>query len=305
MHNAAFAALGLGWSYSVIPTPPGQVGRALAELRSRGFRGANVTVPHKQAVLPYLDRTTADAQAIGAVNTIQVEGEVLLGDNTDGAGFLADLRAGGFEPAGQRALVLGAGGGARAVVYALAQARCAVTIQNRTEQRAAQLAGDMAELDFRPAAAYPGRWRYQADSKGRQPSAQVAWMRGGPTAADLESFDLLVNATSVGMWPQEDASPWPEALPIPAQWTVYDLVYNPQETRLLSLARASGASVLGGLGMLVHQGALAFELWTGCNAPIDVMRAAAEKALRRRAMHGGEHGWTRPSGRDTQGPEAT
>jgi shikimate dehydrogenase len=280
MHNAAFAALGLDWSYSLLPTPPRQVGRALAELRSRGFRGANVTVPHKEAVLPYLDRTTADAHAIGAVNTIQVKDGALLGDNTDCAGFLADLQAGGFEPAGRRALVLGAGGGARAVVHALAQAGCAVTIQNRTEQRAAQLAGYMAKWGFR---------------------SQVAWMRGGPTAADLECFDLLVNATSVGMWPLEDASPWPQELPIPARWTVYDLVYNPQETCLLSLARTSGASVLGGLGMLIHQGALAFELWTGSNAPIDVMRAAAEKALRRGAMHGGQDGLTP----DSQEPEAT
>jgi shikimate dehydrogenase len=230
----------------------------LAELKSAGFRGANVTIPHKQAVLPYLDQITADARAIGAVNTIRIEGESLLGYNTDGSGFVAALREGGFEPSGRRALVLGAGGGARAVVYALAQAGCAVAIQNRTEKRATRLAGEMAELGF---------------------GSQVVWMHGGPTRADLEAFDLLINATSVGMWPQEDASPWPETLPLCSHWTVYDLVYSPQETRLLSLARAAGVTAVGGLGMLVHQGALAFELWTGHSAPIDVMRAAAREAL--------------------------
>jgi shikimate dehydrogenase len=169
--------------------------------------------------------------------------------------LLAALREAGFEPAGQRALVLGAGGGARAAVHGLAQAGCGVTIHNRSIQRAYDLALDMQNV-------------------GHQ--ASVA-----PTLSnvDLTSFNLLVNATSVGMWPQVDASPWPEALPLPPNWTVLDLVYNPAETRLLARARAAGATAIGGLGMLIHQGALAFKIWTGHAPPIEVMRAAAEDAL--------------------------
>jgi shikimate dehydrogenase len=191
-----------------------------------------------------------------------VQGGQLLGDNTDGGGFLAALREAGSEPSGRRALVLGAGGGARAVVYALARAGCIVAIYNRTAQHAAQLAHHVRGLGV---------------------TVPVTWVPVGTALADLElaSFDLLVNATSVGMWPHPDASPWPEALPLPLHWTVFDLVYNPEETRLLAQARAVGATPIGGLGMLVHQGALAFEMWTAESPPVDLMRAAAHKALAR------------------------
>lgn len=268
MHNAAFKALGLRWHYALLPTPPGQVGSMLDQLRSQGFQGANVTVPHKQAVMPYLDDVTEAACAIGAVNTIVVEGGPgqaraqgrLIGHNTDGGGFLAALQEASFRPSGQRSLVLGAGGGARAVAHALVGAGCSVTICNRAEERAARLARDLQELS---------------------PQVPVTWMPDPLASAnlDLNSFDLLVNATSVGMWPKVDASPWPESFPLPSHWLVYDLVYNPAETRLLARARVAGARPVGGLGMLVHQGALAFELWTGCSPPIDVMYAAANEAL--------------------------
>jgi shikimate dehydrogenase len=260
MHNSAFEVLQLPWRYSLLPTPPGTVSTALIDLKKRRFRGANVTVPHKQEVMPYLDEITADARAIGAVNTILVEGGRVIGHNTDGHGFLAALRDAGFEPSGRSALVLGAGGGARAVVCALAGAGCDVTIYNRTKQRAAGLARDLQDLSTR---------------------TPVARIRSAPALLDLELgvFDLLVNATSVGMWPHSDPSPWPAALPLQSHWTVYDLVYNPEETRLLSQASAAGARAVGGLGMLVHQGALAFELWTGRSPPVDVMRAAAWEAL--------------------------
>jgi shikimate dehydrogenase len=261
MHNAAFRALGLPWRYTLLPTPPSQVGATLADLRAQGYRGINVTVPHKQAVMSHLDEVAAAASAIGAVNTIVVQDDRLLGHNTDADGFLAALREAGFEPGGRRALVLGAGGSARAVVYALAQAGCAVVIHNRTVKRAAELACDMQRLSDR---------------------APITWLPSAGTLAGLElaDFDLLVNTTPVGMWPQADTSPWPETLPLPAHWTVYDLVYNPQETRLLARARAAGATAVGGLGMLMHQGALAFELWTGQSPPIDAMRKAAQKALK-------------------------
>ncbi|MBC7261319.1 MAG: shikimate dehydrogenase [Chloroflexi bacterium] len=268
MHNAAFHALGLPWHYTLLPPPPQQIKETLTKLREEGYRGANVTVPHKQAVMPYLDKVTDTALAIGAVNTIVVQGRQLIGDNTDGDGFLAALQEVGFVPANSRALILGAGGAARAVVYALAQNGCAVTVYNRTVARAAKLAQHMECIGVR---------------------APVNWMPMQATLAnlDLTCFDLLVNATSVGMWPQVDASPWPKTLPLPSHWIVFDLVYNPPQTALLAHAQSSGARTIGGLGMLVRQGALAFALWTGVFPPIEVMSAAAEKALQ---MHRQAHG---------------
>ncbi len=263
MHNAAFETLGLNWHYVPLPVRPGQLETALYGLRALGFRGANVTVPHKQAVMPFLDEITETAQAIGAVNTIVVQRDLLLGHNTDAYGFLADLQDAGFEPNGKRALVLGAGGAARAIVYALAQSGCSVTIHNRTPERAADLADDMLSIGVH---------------------APVAWTPGPTGLIDLEfgQFDLLVNATSAGMWPHTGVYPWPETLPLPSHWTVYDLVFNPAETWLLAQARAAGATPIGGLGMLVWQGAAAFEMWTGEGPEIKIarlMRPACEKAL--------------------------
>ena len=260
MHNAAFEALHLPWHYSLLPVPPGEVRSVLAQIRELGWRGINVTVPHKQAVMPYLDSLTAAGRAIGAVNTISVQDGCLIGHNTDGDGFLAALKEVGFDPSRRAVLVLGAGGGARSVVYALALAGCAVTLHNRTEERAARLVRDLQGT-----ISWPGG----------------GWLKQATRLEDLElsGYDLLVNTTPLGMWPNVDASPWPEELAIPSHWTVYDLVYNPAETRLLSRARSAGATPVGGLGMLVHQGALAFELWTGQAPPVEVMVAAAKEAL--------------------------
>jgi shikimate dehydrogenase len=286
MQNAAFEALGLQWRYVLLPTPPDEVGTAVSDLRRGSYAGANVTVPHKQVVMDLLDEISVAAQSIRAVNTILVQkaqagrgrpagsepepagGDArpplwLVGHNTDGDGFLAALTEAGFETGGRRALVLGAGGGARAVVHALVRAGCSVMIYNRTVERAAQLAYDL---------------------QGAGRGTPVTWLPDTAALAALGAADieLLVNTTPVGMWPDVEASPWPEALPLAPRWTVFDLVYNPIETRLLFRARAAGARAIGGLGMLVHQGALAFELWTGRPAPVAVMRAAAEQALRRK-----------------------
>jgi shikimate dehydrogenase len=268
MHNAAFDALGLAWHYELLPTSPDQVEASLQRLKVQDYQGANVTVPHKQAVMPYLDQLADDARAIGAVNTLLLQEGSLVGHNTDAAGFLAALREAGFEPAGQRALVLGAGGAARAVTYALAAAGCTTTLFGRTAERAAVLARCLGQLGL--------------------PSLVNA-VPGSATLADLRpgAFDLLVNATPVGMWPHVDASPWPAALSLSSHWTVFDLVYNPEETRLLAQARAAGATPIGGLGMLVHQGARAFELWTGRRAPVEIMRAAARQALTAQASKAG------------------
>lgn len=267
MHNAAFAALGLDWRYvplPVDPTLPGAVGDAVRGLRAMGLRGVNVTVPHKQAVLPFLDHIAPAAQAMRAVNTIIVGVDgALTGDNTDAPGFIADLRAHGVEPAGRRVLVLGAGGSARAIVYGLAQAGADhITIANRSVARAQQLLNDL----------HP----YLGATTGN-----VIALPDDLEAATGAS--LIVNCTSLGMWPHADTTPWPVALPLRADQIVYDLVYNPEETVLLQQARAAGARAIGGLGMLIWQGALAFERWTGQSAPVATMRAAAAAQLRSRA----------------------
>ena len=260
MHNAAFRALGLGWRYDLLPVPPGHLEAAMADLSAGEFRGANITVPHKSTVMTYLDGIDDAAQSIGAVNTVSVQGRRWIGHNTDAAGFLHALREGGLEPAGRQALLLGAGGAARAVAYALAGASCEVVIHNRTARRAADLVAGLRRLGLdAPVTCSPGKLALDE--------------------LDLARFDLLVNATAVGMWPNREDTAWPEELPMPPHWTVFDLVYNPLETRLLRQARRAGAKTIDGLGMLVWQGALAFELWTGQKPPPDLMRAAALQTL--------------------------
>ncbi len=260
MHNAAFAFLGIDWCYVPFAVPPEALADALRGVRALGLRGVNATVPHKQALLVLVDTLTPEARAIGAVNTILV-GEGLTGHNTDAAGFMRALRGAGCEPYGSRALVLGAGGAARAVGYGLAQAGAHLVLLNRTPERAAALSAALK-------AALPG-----------------ALVEHGPlTKAALEELaprvDLVVNTTSVGMWPHTAASPWPEELPFPGQAFLFDLVYNPPETRLMAQARAQGARAENGLMMLVHQGAEALRLWTGIEPPVEVMEAACRAALR-------------------------
>lgn len=270
MHNAAFDALGLNWRYVPLPVPPGQVEAAVRGLTALSFRGANVTVPHKQAVMPVLDSIASNVTTLGAVNTLIIgrreDGTPIIGGyNTDDKGFVSALRRGGFEPEqGGRAVVVGAGGAARAVVFGLLWSGIGeIVVLNRTMGRAQTLVSD---LGYRP--------------------KEASRLRALPLTPEtliesIRTADLLVNATTVGMWPQVDGSIWPDGVPIPAHLAVFDLVYNPPETRLLRQARESGAHSIGGLGMLVRQGALAFEMWTGEPAPVEVMRAACERALGR------------------------
>lgn len=279
MHNAAFAALGLNWAYVPLPVPPDRVGDAMRGLAALGFAGANVTVPHKQAVLPFLDELTLAARAVGAVNTIVVRPNgSLLGDNTDGAGFMADLQAHGMEIGRGRAqtsadndmeenhlrssasirvqsvVVVGSGGAARAVAYALAEAGATVAVVNRTLDRALELCQTIV-------AALP-------DSASR-----LSAHRFPEALTELAAeADLIVNATSLGLH-EGDPLPWDAMIAFRPGQVVYDLIYN-RPTGLLSLARSQGAIAIDGLGMLVHQGAQAFELWTGQEAPVKVMVAA-------------------------------
>ena len=255
MHNAAAAALGLNLVYLPLPVHPDDLTPAVLALPALGFLGVNVTVPHKQAVMSTLDEIDPAAQAIGAVNTIRIEREQqgrgvrLVGFNTDAFGLLADLRDRAINVNGRDCLILGAGGSARAVAYALASAGGRVSLFARRPEQAHQLLAGTTNLNA-----------YAWDDLG-----QVAPHTAAP---------LIVNTTPLGMTPQVDASPWPDNLPFPADSFVYDLVYNPAETKLMRQAQAAGCQTANGLGMLLHQGAEAFYLWTGVRPDVGVMAAA-------------------------------
>ena len=259
MHNAAAQALGLNWTYVPLPVKPENVATAVFSLSALGIRGVNVTVPHKQAVMPLLDEIEPGAQVIGAVNTIVVgENGRLSGHNTDWSGFLADLEAHDIAIANRDCLLLGAGGSARAVAYGLAKSGARVHVLARRIAQAEALLADLrAQL---PAA--------QLTSHPLAELRQVAGQRHAP---------LIINSTPLGMTPNEESSPWPNNLPIPVDATVYDLVYNPGHTRLMQQAEAAGCRAYNGLGMLVQQGAQAFALWTGQQPDTAVMATALQQ----------------------------
>jgi shikimate dehydrogenase len=267
MHNAAFDAMGLNWRYLAFPVRPGEVPAAIAGLAALGCRGTNVTVPHKEAVLRVVDIVPPRVRAFGAVNTVIIDRDdggvpALRGENTDVGGFLYAVREEGFEPAGRRILVVGAGGGARGVVYALCEAGAnEVVVLNRTPARATALVADL-------------------DSSAGCTSLRAGALTPDALRGHAQGADLLINTTTVGMWPHAEASIWPDELPLPPGLAVCDLVYRPLETRLLRRARSAGARAIDGLGMLIAQGALSFEMWTGQWPPVDVMRAACEAILR-------------------------
>ncbi len=250
MHNAAFEALRLDWVYVPFAVPPGNLREGIAGLRALGFVGANITIPHKQAVMELVDEVTPAASVIGAVNTLVI-GERIVGDNTDWTGFLWALRDVGCHPGGRRAVVLGAGGAARSVVYALASVGADVAVYNRSDERA-----DSLVRDLRPS--FPG---VTLEAHGMDALRQETERRPA----------LIVNTTSLGMAPRIEQNPWPSDVPMPAGATAYDLVYNPLATRFLRGAKAAGARAVDGLGMLVYQGAIAFKMWTGVEPPTDVM----------------------------------
>ena len=257
--QAALDELEIDARYVAWPTPPEELAARVDSLRASDVLGANVTVPHKQAVMPMLDEVLPVADSIGAVNTIINRDGLLIGANTDASGFTRSLeQEAKFSAARKRALIVGAGGAARAVAFGLAwEGVSELVIVNRTAERAAKLARDVSETTA-------------TDTRGG----------GYEDVLTDESFDLIVNSTSVGM----AGGPEPEGMPpiaglIKRGVLVCDLVYNPQVTPLLRLARERGARVLGGIGMLVYQGAAAFEFWTEQAPPEDIMYAAALKAL--------------------------
>lgn len=260
IHNTAFQAQGVNAAYVATRVLDDDLPAAIGGLRAMRFLGANVTLPHKQAVRSLLDAVTARAEAVGAVNTIvRVEpsdgAPFLRGDNTDGAGFWAPLQPHANALDGAEALVFGAGGAARAIVYALLT-ECTLsrlTLAVRTPSKAEPLVRDMAP-------------------HGPDTTVDIVPMDDARSA--LRASTLVVNATPLGMHPDEDGTPWPDATDFTTAHVVYDLVYNPRTTRLLHDATAQGATTIGGLGMLIGQAAAAYAQWTGHPMPEEAVHDA-------------------------------
>jgi shikimate dehydrogenase len=252
IHNAAFRAAALDWLFAAFEVAPGQAATALAGMRALGLGGLSVTMPHKADVADAVDVLTSAAERLHAVNTVVPRPDGgLEGHNTDGGGFIDSLLDAGIDVAGRRCVVLGAGGAARALVVALADSKAAeIVVVNRSAGPAAvaaALAGDRGRVG---------------------------------TTADITDAELLVNATSVGMGSNDLPA---RADDVHAGQVVADIVVHPLDTAFLRAARAAGATTVDGLGMLVHQAARAFTLWTGVVAPVDVMRRAARAAVEARA----------------------
>lgn len=245
MHRAAFQAMKLDACYHACRVK--ELSSAVAAMRALGIRGASITIPFKEAILPLLDDIDEEVRRIGAVNTVINHDGRLEGANTDGHGFIATF----LEKAdltGKRVLVLGAGGTARSVVFQLMKNGAEVWITNRTRERAERLARSLG-------------------------CAVIPWEQSAETRATV-----LVNTTPVGMYPCTDESPWPRD-GLDAFEIVADVIYNPRETRLLARARQAGCQIVTGVDMFVHQGAEQIRLWTGLEPPIDIMREAVEAAL--------------------------
>jgi len=256
IQNAALKACDLEGEYSLFPIAPDDM-QALKDLldrvRSGEITGLNVTIPHKQNAIQFMDELTPTARAIGAVNVIYLRGDTLIGDNTDAPGFLADLKKSLtteiLRHGELNALVLGAGGSARAVVYALVNDGWRVTLAARRIEQAQQLVSQFErtnaiELEFK--------------------------------TFQLSNIQLIVNTTPLGMTPNVAQSPLPENVVLAPHTKIYDLIYNPSETKLVKDARAQGLSATTGLGMLIEQAALGLELWTGKKLPSEIFRNAVE-----------------------------
>jgi shikimate dehydrogenase len=265
MQEAAFEALGLNWRYLTIEVPPAKLKDAMTGVRALGLRGLNLTIPHKVAVMQHLDEISRDAAIIGAVNTVRREGDRLIGENTDGKGFLRSVRVdAGVDPKGKRVAILGAGGAARAIATELALAGAAeIIVVNRSVARAEPMVRDLHAATSCPVRfeEWRGVWRVPRE------------------------IDLLVNATSIGLFPDVDAMPPVELSDARADLLVADAVFNPPETRLLAAARRLGLRTLDGLSMLVYQGVIGFQMWTGQNPPEEVMKVALARALARDTIH--------------------
>jgi shikimate dehydrogenase len=258
MIEAGFAAAGLDWRYLTIEVEPAALGEAVRGARAMGFRGFNCTIPHKVAVVEHLDGLGRSAALIGAVNCVVRRGDELVGENTDGAGFLEAVRR-RSDPAGTRAVILGAGGAARAIAVELALAGAAsITVVNRGAERGRELGALLGGVES------PAEVRVEELGSGFRVPADA---------------DLVVNATSIGLYPNVDAVVPLELEDVAGSVLVADVVPNPPETRFLREAAELGCETLGGLEMLVEQGRIGFELWTGVAPDIGAMREALRRAF--------------------------
>ncbi len=258
MHNAAFRDLGLDCVYVALRVTRGLLREAVEGAKALGISGLNVTTPHKIDIVRLLDELDESASRVGAVNTVKNEDGRLIGFNTDGQGAIEALRERVGELGGRKVVLLGAGGAARAIAFSLAEAGVELTIANRTVSKARELAASV--------------------ERKLGPKVSYVELKKDVLKGVLENADILINATSVGMYPNVDQTPV-EADIIHSGLIVNDIVYEPLMTRLLCEAKDVGAQTVNGLEMLVHQGAASFELWTGRRAPIDVMRAAVKRVL--------------------------
>jgi len=259
MHEKAFEALGLQWRYITLDVPAEKLDGAVSGMRAMNFAGANCTIPHKVAVIPLLDTLTEAALKIGAVNTIvRLSDGRLLGENTDGKGFIQAVSETGLDLNGTNAVILGAGGAARAISTELAIAGAQhITIVNRTPHRGSELAQQVITRTGIESASY--EWKGEIDIE--------------------PETNLVVNATNIGLFPNVAQAVPVNYGTIRSSMLVCDVIPNPPDTPFLKRAREQGAKTLDGLGMLVYQGAIAFKMWTGKDAPVDVMRKALEEVF--------------------------
>ncbi|OAB34012.1 shikimate dehydrogenase [Paenibacillus glacialis] len=256
MHNAALAALGIEGEYFPLHVSREDLGSAISRIRELGFRGINVTIPHKVDVMAYVDRIDDSASRIGAVNTILNENGILTGYNTDGIGYVRSLKdETQVDLRGKSIMVLGAGGAARGIIYALAQEEPkTIVIANRTEDKAIQMAEEWKSL------------------------VNISAITMDKIEGILPDIDVVINTTSIGMHPKTSQSVIDPEM-IPPGIIVSDLIYNPLTTELLKKSHERGCTIHGGLGMFINQGAYALEYWTGMPAPIETMRTAVLKSL--------------------------
>jgi shikimate dehydrogenase len=258
MHNAAFMAQGIDFSYVPLPVHPDQLSHAVQGLKSMGFVGANVTIPHKVAIMPYLDELDASAQLAGAVNTLVIKEGKCIGYNTDAQGFIQSLQGKGVSIAGKTAVIMGAGGAARAVVCGLlAHGIANITIGTRNATKAEDFVKTIPQQEQLQGC----NWNEQVFKEA------------------ITQCHILINCTPIGMGTDREAS-------LPVNWelinknaVICDLIYNPPLTDLLAQGQKRGHVVINGAGMLIEQGALAFELWTGAQAPRDIMAKEIAKFI--------------------------
>ncbi len=264
MHNAAFKELGLNLVYVAFTVTRNELKEAISGARTLGLRGLNVTMPHKNAVMKYLDKIDSTAKAIGAVNTILNNKGKLIGFNTDGTGAMIALQKNGVSPVGKKFVLLGAGGAGKAIAFQAAQDVEELVILNRTSEKAEMLAEVLHK-------------KFGKKVKGGALSSEIL-------KEELRDADILVNATSVGMHPDVNRNIVPKSSLRP-DLCVMDIIYSPLETKLVLDAKAVGAKVVSGLEMLVYQGAVSFEIWTNCSAPVEVMKKAALNKLEEQGVH--------------------